>query len=227
MKDVRYEQEAKDQATGILEQFVDAETLAPKFLRTVEDVGLALLNADPRKTVNSLNLANKTRSAQRACAQRANDEDTKMDFGYVGLDIDGLADRPWLSVTAPAIVFCGLSGDDTVIPRLAEAVCGFKPHAMALYFDPEVAGTRDRKDQAGNLVRNHKGEVIQRPNEYNPMGYLGFVGFYPTFEDAARARDELVEAVRIIAAPPADDTEADTEDVSLEALVEAGELDHL
>lgn len=187
----RYE-EALDEAEGVLSRFIDVATEAPRTVISMDELAAdkaVAAGLDP-KDADDLTLA--ARSVQNALKERAVNEITRLDRVY--LDLNGEHGRKaWMSLDTPSIAFCALKSTDETIQRHAPDDTS-KCRALALYFDPQLAGTRNKKD-------GRSGEWISVPNQYNASGYVAIVGVYASVADAESAREELHRAIQVIATP--------------------------
>ena len=200
------EEQGIDEAVAVLEQFVtlsaDYQSVAdggtgtlqhPKEAISFDQFVAAKCVAHPRLDHTAMqDLDLMRRAMQKVLADRATDEMTRLD--RVTLDTEGAyGNQPWLATDVPQVVFCALTSQDVsfVTPS------GVKAQAMALWFDPEVAGTWQPKPDRVT------GEIRQPiPNKWAPEGYTEIVGLYTTVEAANEAQAELRRAVRTLATPP-------------------------
>lgn len=191
--DRRYE-EALDEAEGILSRFIDVATEAPRTVISMDDLAAdkAVAAGLNPKDADDLTLA--ARSIQNVIKERCVNEITRLDRTY--LDLTGKHGRKaWMSVDTPSIAFCALKSTDATIQRHAPDDTS-KARALAVYFDPQLAGTRNKKDR-------RTGDWISVPDQYSASGYIAIVGVYASVADAEAAKQELYQAIEVIAQPGA------------------------
>jgi len=189
--DRRYE-ESLDEAEGIVSRFIDPATYAPRQVIDLTQLATDKCLAVGLDASDQDDMLLATRSIQGVLKERSVAEITRLNRVY--LDLDGEhGNKAWMSVDTPSIAFCALKSTDATIQRHAPDATS-KVRALAIFFDPQLAGTRNRKDK-------RTGEWISVPNEYSASGYLGVVGVYHSIADAEAARDELTQAIRVIQRP--------------------------
>ena len=187
----RYE-EALDEAEGVLSRFIDVPTGAPRTVINMDDLAADKAVAAGLDATDADDLTLAARSIQNAVKERCVNEMTRLDRVY--LDLDGKHGRKaWMSTDTPSIAFCALKSTDATIQRHAPDDTS-KCRALAVYFDPQLAGTRNKKDR-------RTGEWISVPDQYSASGYVSVVGAYSSIADAESAREELYQALQVIATP--------------------------
>jgi hypothetical protein len=186
--------EGLEAAEGILGRFVETDTL-----RQREAINFSALVAS-KAAQSGLDTSDEgdmlllVRKIQGVLKERAVNELTRLD--RVVLDLDGEHGRQsWMATDVPAIVFCAVKSSDSSLQSLADDKTS-KVRALALYFDPKLAGTRD--------FQHRDGTFGTKPNIYAPDAYTSIVGTYTSVADAEAARDELRNAVNTVAGPVTD-----------------------
>jgi hypothetical protein len=187
-----------DSAEGVISKYVETDTLAQR-----SKIELSAIVAD-KAAQAGLDMSDSgdaelaVRSIQNVLKERAVNEMTRLD--RVVLDLDGsYGSQTWLATDVPSIVFCAVKSADKAIARHSG---GNPVRAIAVYFDPALAGTRE--------YTRPDGTSVQRPNQYEPSAYTSIVGTFGSVADAESARNELANAVRTVARPVTDSaTEAD------------------
>jgi len=135
-------------------------------------------------------------STQEVLKERSVNKLTRLD--RVVLDTAGThGRRAWMATDVPAVVFCAVKSSDKAIKSLGQhAGQGGDVRAVAIYFDPTLAGEMDHQQPDGTLT--------VKPNQYNPDGYTSIVQTFCSVSDAKAAKAELEKAVRTIAWDPTD-----------------------
>jgi len=219
----RYEQEQVDEATGVVEQYVEPDTLAPRPAFDLNVLAVRKVAADPNRKVGfGPDLAWGMYRVQELLARKANFDR----FGQPVCLHEGAVEsfeELWPNMAVwhtdrPRIVFVSVTGNDVALQQIAgHDVCG-----AALYFDPQLVGRVAVERPSGRIdpqtgkeqwvqkfARGSDGEPVAmtQPDRMNPAGYVSVVGFFSTIEQLNEARVELARAVEIIDAPPVDDDE--------------------
>jgi len=182
-----------DEAEGVLSRFVNPEDLAPRTQIDITDLVLAKASAAGLNMDDEGDRELAISQIQAVVKERCVNALTRLD--RVVLDLDGsYGSQPWLAPDVPAIVFCAVKSADGT---LRNSIKGETVRAMAVYFDPSLAGTR-------SVTNKTTGEVTERPNVYEPSAYVSIVGTYGSLIEAKNARHELMRAVSVIGFDPTD-----------------------
>lgn len=182
-----------DEAEGVLSRFVDPEFLTPRTQIDITDLVLTKAAAAGLDMSDDGDRELAVSQIQNVVKERCVNALTRLD--RVVLDLDGsYGNQPWLAPDVPSIVFCAVKSADST---LRHSVKGEKVRAMAVFFDPTLAGTRP-------VTNKTTGEITERPNVYEPSAYVSIVGTYGSLIEAKNARHELMKAVSVIGFDPTD-----------------------
>ena len=186
--------EGLEAAEGIIGRYVEPDTLAQR-----EAINFsALVNSKAAQagldTTDEGDMLLLVRKIQGVLKERSVNELTRLD--RVVLDLSGEPGRQsWMATDVPAVVFCAVKSSDGSLQNLADDKTS-KVRALAVYFDPQLAGSRD--------FQHRDGTFGTKPNVYSADGYTSIVGTFTSVADAEAARDELRQAVRVVASPTTD-----------------------
>lgn len=256
MSIARYEQEQRDEATGVVEQYVEPDTKAPRPACDLNVLVERKLIADPNRTAgNQLDKQWAMFRIQELLMRKANfDKFERPVVLHMGAEpIDGDPDdtgvpesqrwdnmAPW-HTARPRIAFISLGSSDVGLQELA----GHPVMGAAVYFDPTLVGRIPVERASGRIdpatgkeqwvqkwARNSDGELIPmtQPDRFNASGYIAVVRFFSTIPQIQEAHAELARAVQVIDAPPVEEGEPDVEygDLSeAENLAHAGDWNSL
>lgn len=183
-----------NEAEGILGRYVETDGLSQR-----EAISMSAL-VNRVATDNRLDMADEgdielaLMSTQEVLKERSVNKLTRLD--RVVLDTNGEhGRRAWMATDVPAIVFCAIKSSDKAIKALGKHEGeGGDVRAVAIYFDPTLAGKMDHQQPDGTLAF--------KPNQYNPDGYTSIVATFTSASDAKQAKQELQRAVATIAWDP-------------------------
>lgn len=185
----RRQVEALDEAEGLLGRFVQPEDLTPRTCISIDDLAAEKAAQAGMDASDPDDLLLAARSIQNVLKERCVAELTRLD--RVCLDLsDETGGKGYLSFDIPSIVFCAVRSGDGLIQRHAPDPTS-KVRALAVYFDPTLVGRRTFTSRA-------TGELVAKPDVYDPNGYVAIVSTFTTVAEAEQARDELSQAVRQI-----------------------------
>jgi hypothetical protein len=219
----RYEAEQVDEATGVVEQYVEPDTLAPRPAFDLNVLALRKVAADPNRKVGfGPDEAWGMYRVQELLARKANFDRFGQAVCLHEGDVEP-SDELWPNMAVyhtdrPRIVFVSVTGNDVGLQQMAgHDVCG-----AAVYFDPSLVGRIPVERPSGQIdpqtgkelwvqkyARNPAGDPIPmtQPDRFNPAGYVSVVRFFSTIPQLTEAQAELARAVEVIDAPPWDGEE--------------------
>lgn len=196
----RRQAEGLDEAEGFLGRFVQPCDLTPRSVISIDELAsekAVQAGLDPSDADDLLLAA---RSIQNVLKERCVAEITRLD--RVCLDLsDETGGRGYLSLDLPSIVFCAVRSGDGLLQRHAPDPTS-KVRALAVYFDPSLVRIKYFTSRA-------TGELVAKPDVYDPSGYVAIVQVFTTVADAESARDELSRAVRQIQQDPSNSAHED------------------
>ena len=192
-----------DQADEVVSKYIDLTNQQPVFAFSTDILVRESLRAEGNTQPGDLAIENQMRLTQAGFKARGTDDKTKLDR----VPLNPVAEDRFNDPLVCHIVFCSLTDEDSIIPRLG-AVLGTgdkksPAKAMALFYSPSIAPQRRRK---------HDGRMI--PDQFAPANYIGVVRTFATAADAEEAREELVAALWTSVRPTTDTALEDDDELN-------------